>query len=42
MVEGDRIKIIDFGIAMKEDARRITLVGSRPHWVRPITFRPNR
>jgi len=25
--EGDRVKIIDFGIAMKEDARRITHVG---------------
>jgi len=28
--DGDRIKIIDFGIAMKEDARRITHVGLTP------------
>ncbi len=28
--EGDRIKIIDFGIALKEDARRITQVGLTP------------
>ncbi|MGA2569941.1 MAG: serine/threonine-protein kinase [Terracidiphilus sp.] len=28
--EGDRIKIIDFGIALKEDARRITHVGLTP------------
>ena len=28
--DGDRIKIIDFGIAMKEDARRITQVGLTP------------
>lgn len=27
---GDRIKIIDFGIALKEDARRITQVGLTP------------
>ena len=28
--EEDRIKLIDFGIAMKEDARRITFVGMSP------------
>jgi serine/threonine-protein kinase len=28
--DGDRIKIIDFGIALKEDARRITQVGLTP------------
>jgi serine/threonine-protein kinase len=28
--EGDRVKIIDFGIAMKEDARRITHVANSP------------
>ena len=28
--EGDRIKLIDFGIAMKEDARRLTYAGSSP------------
>ena len=28
--DGDRIKIIDFGIALKEDARRITPVGITP------------
>ncbi|HWE84048.1 MAG TPA: serine/threonine-protein kinase [Terracidiphilus sp.] len=28
--DGDRVKIIDFGIAMKEDARRITHVGVTP------------
>lgn len=28
--EGDRVTIIDFGIAMKEDARRITHVGMSP------------
>ena len=28
--EGDRIKIIDFGIAMKEDARRLTYTGMSP------------
>jgi serine/threonine-protein kinase len=28
--DGDRIKIIDFGIALKEDARRITQVGITP------------
>jgi serine/threonine protein kinase len=28
--EGDRVTIIDFGIAMKEDARRITHVGLSP------------
>jgi serine/threonine-protein kinase len=27
---GDQVKIIDFGIAMKEDARRITHVGTSP------------
>jgi serine/threonine-protein kinase len=27
---GDRIKLIDFGIAMKEDARRLTYAGSSP------------
>ena len=26
--DGDRIKIIDFGIALKEDARRITQAGN--------------
>ncbi|HWG20575.1 MAG TPA: serine/threonine-protein kinase [Terracidiphilus sp.] len=30
LCEGDQIKIIDFGIAMKEDARRITHVGASP------------
>jgi eukaryotic-like serine/threonine-protein kinase len=30
VLEGDRIKIIDFGIALKEDARRITHVGITP------------
>jgi serine/threonine-protein kinase len=28
--EDDRIKLIDFGIAMKEDARRLTYAGSSP------------
>ena len=28
--EGDRIKIIDFGIAMKEDARRLTFTDMSP------------
>jgi serine/threonine protein kinase len=28
--EGDRIKIIDFGIALKEDARRLTFAGPSP------------
>jgi serine/threonine-protein kinase len=28
--EGDRIKLIDFGIAMKEDARRLTFAGLSP------------
>jgi serine/threonine-protein kinase len=28
--DGDRIKIIDFGIALREDARRITHVGLTP------------
>ena len=28
--EGDQIKLIDFGIAMKEDARRLTYAGSSP------------
>jgi serine/threonine-protein kinase len=28
--EGDRIKLIDFGIAMKEDARRLTYAGTSP------------
>jgi serine/threonine-protein kinase len=28
--DGDAVKIIDFGIAMKEDARRITHVGASP------------
>jgi serine/threonine-protein kinase len=28
--DGDRIKIIDFGIALKEDARRITPIGITP------------
>jgi eukaryotic-like serine/threonine-protein kinase len=30
VLEGDRIKIIDFGIAMKEDARRITYTDLSP------------
>jgi eukaryotic-like serine/threonine-protein kinase len=30
VLDGDRIKIIDFGIAMKEDARRITHTGITP------------
>src|SRR6202451_2767766 len=30
VLEGDRIKIIDFGIALKEDARRITQTGITP------------
>jgi serine/threonine-protein kinase len=30
VLAGDRIKIIDFGIAMKEDARRITQTGLTP------------
>jgi eukaryotic-like serine/threonine-protein kinase len=30
VLEGDRIKIIDFGIALKEDARRITQTGLTP------------
>jgi serine/threonine protein kinase len=30
VLPGDQIKLIDFGIAMKEDARRITYVGSSP------------
>ena len=28
--EGDSIKLIDFGIAMKEDARRLTYTGMSP------------
>jgi len=28
--EGDQIKLIDFGIAMKEDARRLTFAGNSP------------
>lgn len=30
VMDGDRVKIIDFGIAMKEDARRITHAGVTP------------
>ncbi len=30
VLPGDRIKIIDFGIAMKEDARRLTFTGMSP------------
>ncbi|MGB8261416.1 MAG: serine/threonine-protein kinase [Terracidiphilus sp.] len=30
VLEGDRVKLIDFGIAMKEDARRITHAGMSP------------
>ncbi len=41
--DGDRIKLIDFGIAMKEDARRHDLCQrSRPRWARPTTSRPSR
>jgi len=30
--ENDNIKLIDFGIAMKEDARRLTFVNLSPRW----------
>jgi len=30
VLSGDRIKLIDFGIAMKEDARRLTYAGPNP------------
>ena len=40
--DGDRIKIIDFGIALKEDARRITQVDLRRRWARPTTSLRNR
>jgi serine/threonine protein kinase len=43
MVDGeDRIKLIDFGIAMKEDARRLTLPTSRRCWARRTISRRSR
>lgn len=30
VMDGDRIKLLDFGIAMKEDARRLTFAGPSP------------
>ena len=38
----DKIKLIDFGIAMKEDARRLTYEALRRCWARPTTFLRNR
>jgi len=38
----DRIKLIDFGIAMKEDARRITFVDMSATLGTPTTSRPSR
>ena len=40
--EGDSIKLIDFGIAMKEDARRLTFANLSPPWARRTISRRNR